>query len=112
MLVLLAVLATAMADGLLHDRALGRMSRQIALRYFRSAKCLAVVTEGDSCIMDHLQPLNMATFHVQLLRDVMTSERLTSGPHEHASKRPSIYTRVVQAREFAVTFVHMTFPWK
>jgi hypothetical protein len=98
MLVLLAVLAIAMiaiANGLQHDRELGKMSRQIALKYFRSANCLAVVTEGDSCIVDHMQPLNMATFHVQLLRDVMTSERLTSGPYARASERSSIYTRTV-----------------
>jgi hypothetical protein len=94
-LLLLAVLAIAIADGLPHDRTLGRMSRQIALLYFRSAKCLAVVTEGNSSIMDHIQPLNIATFHVQLPRGGMTSERITSGLYAHASKLPSIYTRVV-----------------
>jgi hypothetical protein len=88
MLALLAALATGMAD----DRALGRLTSQIALTYFRNAKCLAVVTEGDSSIADHMQPLNITTFHVRLPRDFMKSERLTPGQYAQTSTRPSIHS--------------------
>jgi hypothetical protein len=79
MLVLLAVLATGMAGGSLHDWALGRMAGQIALTYFGNATCVAVVTEGDSSTVDYMQQLSMTTFRVQLPRDFMRSERLTAG---------------------------------
>jgi hypothetical protein len=82
MQLVIAVLVFATTNGLSHDatKALGRMSRQIALKYFASAKCLAVVTEEDSSIMDYVKALDIPNFHVQLPRTVMESKRLTAGP--------------------------------
>jgi hypothetical protein len=83
MQVLMAIIIFATTDGLPYDAAelLGSMSRQIALRYFASAKCLAVVTEDDSSIMDYVKALDIPNFQVHLTRTVLESKRLTPGSY-------------------------------
>jgi hypothetical protein len=78
----IAVLAFASANGLPDDvtEALGRMTRHVALQYFANARCLAVVTEENSSIMNYVKTLDIPSFNVQLPRTV------TEGMHEHASK--------------------------
>jgi hypothetical protein len=61
---------------------LGRMSHMIALKHFTTAKCLAVVTEGNRSIVECMQALVIRTFHIQLPRTAMESKRVTAGLYE------------------------------
>lgn len=79
MLVQAMALVVAASHAFPYDDALGRMTREIALKYFSRAKCLAVMTEDGSSIVDHIQMLDTPTFHVQLPHHVFESKRLTAG---------------------------------
>ena len=60
------------------DMMLGRLARQVVEQHFTDCRCLAVVTEDTSDIVDHIAPLELPFYHVQLsLRELMTSQRLS-----------------------------------
>jgi hypothetical protein len=62
-----------------YDDVLGSLTRQIALRYFAHAKCLGIMTEDGSSIVNYVQMLDVTTFHVQLPHYIFESKRLTAG---------------------------------
>ena len=60
---------------------LGTLARQIVLKYFLdlpiSNLCLGIITEDNDDILNYLQPLDIATYHIHLSRqEFLHSKRL------------------------------------
>jgi hypothetical protein len=64
---------------------LARMSREITSKYFKTSKCLALVTlvtDHSNDIMDLLHPLDIPVLQVRLPSETMKDSRIpTSGLH-------------------------------
>lgn len=52
---------------------IGRLSREVTLRYFRDSQCLGILTEDNDDILNYMHPLDIPTFHVQMSVSFMKS---------------------------------------
>jgi hypothetical protein len=85
--IIAATLVFAITYGLPNDVTdeLARMSHEVASRYFLKSKCLVLLTDDNSDIVDHVHPLDIPVLHVHVpFATMKDSKALPSGLH----KRP------------------------
>jgi hypothetical protein len=68
---------------------LARMSREITSKHFKNSKCLALVTDHNNDVTDHLHPMEIPVLQVSLPSETIKDSKIpTSGLHSARSEQP------------------------